>query len=217
MFVQFYDNSWHNSDTKCRCPYIIFNKVFCEENFHRHSADDDAFKSFISKESVSVQKISSLYPHHHNYDPWSGIKLESGVDFFVHVETMARSSQVSAFVFDWDRTLQPYESMLKHSFNFLKAQYDGEDFMRALAIYHAGGCQRFQKLRHMFGVINQCQKKICILTGNPAILTEGRDIYIRVLKEWGVTPMYLAYALDKYEFMAQDLFLQSVTGPMLRF
>lgn len=217
MFVQFYDNNWHNRDVNFQCPYIIYNKVFCDQKFRHHSADNEAFTNFITNESASVQKISSLYSHRHHYDPMSGIKLESGVDFFGHVENMARSSQVSAFVFDWDRTLQPYESMLTHSVDYLKTRYDGDDFMRALAVYHAGGHERFQKLRHMFGVIKQCKKKICILTGNPAILTEGRSIYIHVLKEWGVTPLYLAYALDKYEFMAQDLFLQSVSGPMLRF
>ena len=217
MFVHFYDNSWHNRDVNSRCPSIIYNKVFCDKHFQSHSVDNEAFKNFISNESASVQKISSLYSQHHHYDPMSGIKLESGVDFFEHVENMARSPQVSTFVFDWDRTLQPYESMLTHSVDYLKAQYDGDDFMQALAIYHAGGHERFQKLRHMFGVIKQCKKKICILTGNPAILTEGRSNYILVLKEWGITPWCLAYSLDKYEFMAQDLFLQSVSGPMLRF
>ena len=217
MFVHFYDNNWHNRGLNSRCPYIIYNKVFCDPNFQHHSVDNEAFQNFISNESASVQKISSLYSQHHHYDPMSGIKLESGVDFFEHVENMARSPQVSTFVFDWDRTLQPYESMLTHSVDYLKAQYDGDDFMQALAIYHAGGHDRFQKLRHMFGVVKQYKKKICILTGNPAILTEGRNIYIRVLKEWGITPFYLAYALDKYEFMSQDLFLQSVSGPMLRF
>ena len=216
MFVQFYDNSWHNRDVNIRCPYIIYNKVFCDQNFQHHSSDNETFDNFILNESASVQQISSMYSQHH-YDPMSGLQLESGDDFFDHVENMARSTQVSAFVFDWDRTLQPYESMLTCSVEHLRRQYAGNDFRRALAIYHAGGHERFQKIRHMFGVINQCKKKICILTGNPAILTEGRSIYIAVLREWGVIPLYLAYALDKYDFMVQDIFLQSVSGPMLRF
>jgi len=216
MFVYFYDNNWDNRDVNFRCPYIIYNKVFCDQNFQRHTVENDAFQNFISDESVSVQKISSLYSHHH-YDPMSGIKLESGTGFLGHVEHMARSPHVSAFVFDWDRTLQPYESMTTHSLKWLENKYDGEGFSRALAIYHAGGFERFQKIRHMFGVINKHKKNVCILTGNPAILSEGREVYNCVLKEWGADFVYLAYALDKYAFMAQDVFLQSVSGQMLHF
>ena len=165
MFVYFYDNNWDNRDVNFRCPYIIYNKVFCDQNFQRHTVENDAFQNFISDESVSVQKISSLYSHHH-YDPMSGIKLESGTGFLGHVEHMARSPHVSAFVFDWDRTLQPYESMTTHSLKWLENKYDGEGFSRALAIYHAGGFERFQKIRHMFEWIfqnmqHQIRTKIC--------------------------------------------------------
>lgn len=31
MFVHFYDNSWHNRDINHLCPYIVFNKVKCDD------------------------------------------------------------------------------------------------------------------------------------------------------------------------------------------
>ena len=208
MFVHFYDNSWHNRDVNHLCPYIVFNKVKCDDYL------DNIVPTFDSED---VRKVASLYSPRYHYDPLSGNELNSGANFFEHVEHMARSPNVSAFVFDWDRTLQPYESMSTHSFKWFENKYDGEDFSRALAIYHAGGFERFEQLRHMFGVINEQNKHVCILTGNPAILSLGREVYVRVLKEWGAKPVYVAHALDKYAFMAQDIFLQSVSGPILRF
>ena len=218
MFVHFYDNNGQNCDTFRRCPYIIFNQVECNEQFrHERNINESEFANLIQNESKSVQRVASLYRHHHHYDILSGNKLVSGEGLFEHVERMCRSTNVSAFVFDWDRTLQPYESMRTQTFTFTKNKYGKRDFSRALAIYNAGGLERVQKIRRMFTIINNCHKKVCIVTGNPAILTKGRDMYKHILEEWGIIPVYLAYAHDKYAFMAQDKFLQSVSGPMLRY
>lgn len=202
MFGYFYDNDIRNRDQRHLCPYIHFNKVFCDNNFS--TGDSEAFTKMLSFETDEVRNVAKKHGFHCHYDPTSGDRLESGEDFFNHVEQTTARHDVSVLIFDWDRTLQPYETMSTHP-RLVNTH--------ALAVYHAGGTTRFHKLRRMFRAIGN--KPVCIVTRNPAVLSQGMVNYQAILKEWGANPVYLAYAIDKYAFMAQDPFLQSVTGPSL--
>lgn len=224
IFANFYDNDIHNRDVNSLCPGITFFKIQDSSTTTcRPINHDKELHELMSAEPYAIKKIAHMYKKYHKhsrYDKNSGNNLESGEDFFTHVERAARHPDVSAIIFDWDRTLQPFESMSTHSFNWWARQFgvtntkERHKFSRALAIYHAGGTKRFHKLRNMFSKIKKYSKPVFILTRNPAITSPGRDVYLHILHEWGVVPFSIEYTTDKYAHMSNDKYLQ---GQLLKF
>jgi hypothetical protein len=207
MYGHFYDNNRGNQDWHHLCPHIQFHKVQDNPNFDR--GDSDALRVLLETESEDVQRVYKMYTEHFSdtfFDPRSGNQLDTGESMFEHV----KNSSVKAVIFDWDRTLQQFECMSTNSFESWCQKFGAEtderkeDFALALAIYHAGGTQRFNVLKDMFSTLKQQKKIVYIITGNPAVTTVGKELYIRILNKWGLNHFSLAYAINKYHFMAND-------------
>ena len=207
MYGHFYDNNRGNQDWYHRCPHIQFHKV--QDNPHFQQGDSHTLHALMEKQSDDVKRVYKMYTEHFSdtfFDPLSGNYLDTGESMFEHV----KNSSVKAVIFDWDRTLQQFECMSTNSFESwcqkfgAKTDKRKEDFALALAIYHAGGTQRFNALKDMFAAIKQQKKIVYIITGNPAVRTIGKELYIRILNKWGLDYFNLVYAMDKYYFMAND-------------
>ena len=221
MFGHFYDNSAGNRHHHELCPYITFHKVHDNPMFQH--GDGHALHHVMAHEPPLVQAVARVYATHfpHSFfDPQSGTHLDDGTDFFQHVMAHARSSHVSVFVFDWDRTLQQFECMSTRSFDSWRHEFAGvaeHDLAKALAVFHAGGTARFHKLRHMFHEIQRHGKHVCILTGNPAVRSRGHSVYLRIIEQWGLRRFRLGHATHKYAAMANDPTLNMLCGPRLAF
>ena len=224
MYGCFYDNNANNEDYSLLCPYVYFYRV--EDTPMFSEGDSEALTLKMASEDVGVRKVYEMYKSHYSkcyYDPYSGMRLSSGESLFGHVIRHAQRPEVTSFIFDWDRTLQQYECMTTRSFNSWALDYgavsdsEKKEFAKSLAIFHAGGKDRFDQLRNMFGHLNANNKAVSVLTGNPAILTEGRSVYLAIINEWGIRPYVLAYAPNKYEFMWSNNYFQTSLGPVLSF
>ena len=207
MYGHFYDNNGGNQDWTRLCPHITFLKVKDNVNFRK--GDAEALRVCMASESEDVQRVHQIYSEHfaHTFfDPVSGLELYSGESLFEHV----KNSQVDVVVFDWDRTLQQFECMSTNPFEWWCQKFGAttrertSDFALALAIYHAGGTQRFNLLKDMFAHIKEQNKLVYIITGNPAVKTPGISLYLQIISKWGLDKFNLVHAIDKYRFMADD-------------
>lgn len=221
MFGHFYDNCAGNKQQHELCPYITFHKVHDNPTFEH--GDEHALQDLMAHEPPLVQAVAHAYAKHfpHSfYDPQSGTYLDDGTDFFQHVVANARSKHVSAFVFDWDRTLQQFECMSTRSFDSWRREFPTVteyDLAKALAVFHAGGTRRFHKLRRMFHEIQRHGQHVYILTGNPAVCSHGRSVYLKIIQHWGLPHFRLGHATHKYEAMSNDATLNALCGPKLTF
>lgn len=224
MYGYFYDNSNANRDYYDACPYIVFKKV--NDTPHFQNGDAKALADVLAHEYKPVQDVARMYAEHcaHSFfDPTSGNTLADGTDFFKHVMSAAANDLVTAFVFDWDRTLQQFECMSTQSFEFWCTKYGATtptkryELSKAMAIYHSGGSERFHKLKHMFAEIQRHGKLVNIITANPAVRSPGRALYLEILNQWGLKYFRLEYATQKYLHMANDPMLQSICGPHIMF
>lgn len=224
MYGYFYDNSNANRDIHHICPYITFHKV--QDNPTFQHGDAQALHSALVEEPKIVKDVAHMYAQHFQhayYDPESGNTLEDGSDFFQHVINAAKCDHVSAVIFDWDRTLQQFEAMSTHSFDYWCHQFGAESptqryqFAKAVAIYHSGGTERFHKLTHMFAELQRHGKHISILTANPAATSPGLSVYHEILGQWGVKYCRLGYTTHKYMTLASDSVLSTICGPDIKF
>jgi hypothetical protein len=219
MYACFYDNNVY--DQNLLYPYIKFFKVVDTPMFT--VGDDEALALLMEKESPSVQNIFQMYQKHYNHSYYDPLSAQTAEDFVEHVCKQASHASINTFVFDWDRTLQPFECMSKWDLNKWSTIYGAEtdmerkEFVRALAIYHAGGQKRFEKLCAMFRFLREKKKSVYILTANSAVNSPGKDIYEAILSEWGVEPCVVAYAHNKYVWLNSNVYLQTCIGPVLSF
>jgi len=220
MYAFFYDNSDANRDYHRLCPHIKFHKVKDNPTF-KHG-DEQALLTMLAEEPKSVKDVALMYSKHvpHSFfDPTSGLTLENGIDFFQHVMHAARLEHVSAFIFDWDRTLQQFECMSKRSFEFWCQEHSAlsltqrYQLSKAMAVFHSGGTERFHKLRHMFAEIQRHGKLVNIITANPAVITPGRAVFLQIIEQWGLVYFRLNYSTNKYMHMARDPMLNTICGP----
>jgi len=214
MYGHFYDNNGDNRDWSHLCPHITFFKVRDNPDFK--SGDSEALHALMETESEDVMRVYQMYTEHFSdtfFDPVSGIVLDSGEDMFEHV----KNSQAQAVIFDWDRTLQQFECMSTNPFEWWCQKFGAttperkEEFVLALAIYHAGGTQRFNLLKDMFAHIKEQNKMVYVITGNPAVKTPGADLYVQITTKWGLEDYNLVHAHNKYVFMALDPVLSPIT------
>lgn len=208
MYGHFYDNNGDNRDWSHLCPHIKFFKVRDNSNFK--GGDSETLHALMKTEPEDVQRVHKIYREHFSettfFDPFSGNQLDSGESMFEHV----KNSQAQAVIFDWDRTLQQFECMTTNSFEWWCQKFGAttperkEEFALALAIYHAGGTQRFNLLKDMFAHIKEKNQLVYVITGNPAVKTPGVELYVQIITKWGLEDYNLAHAINKYYFMAHD-------------
>ena len=230
MFAFFYDNCISNAYDKHLCPHILFHKIRHTYNFERldpilkreYDVLFDAIlhvnpnfclpgAAYARMYAAQIKRMGGRY----EFDPLAGDIIEStGEDFIMHVESACRASNVRAFIFDWDRTLQKTELMLAHLsiddlMRMLHIPPESKSlFIQGVAIYHAGGANRYIRLVNMFRQL--AQHRVYIYTANPAVRTASIDIYQSVLQDWGCPQAFIQYSEHKYRDMSQDAFLSSL-------
>lgn len=230
MFACFYDNRIGNGYESYLCPQVIFYKVRDTCRFERidpeiKNAYDIVFDAILNvnpNNSLPGCAFARMYAAfiknvagRYEFDPLAGDILQmSGQDFIMHVEKACQMPYVSAFIFDWDRTLQKTELMLGHlTIDDIMATLNVPQacrayFIQGVAIYHAGGANRYLRIVNMFRQMTR--RRVYIYTSNPAVQTASLDIYQAILEDWGCPQAVIQYSFNKYRDMSQDPFLSSL-------